>query len=208
MHDHPAHEAAWTPRRGRRQGGPPWGRAMSPEHHGAHFGGRRGRGRRWAEDAFFGRGPKAARGDVRAAILALLAEQPMHGYQIIRELGERTGGVWTPSPGSVYPTLQLLEEEGLVTGEVAEGKKVFTLTDAGRDAVAARPSGRPAPWDEVGADVDAALVDLHDAVGQVAGAVRQIAHAGTSHHIAAAKALLIDTRRALYRLLAEEDGER
>ena len=84
---------------------------------------------------FLGRGPRAGRGDVRAAILALLAEQPMHGYQIMRELGERSGGVWRPSPGSIYPTLQQLEDEELVRPETGDGgRRVFALTDAGREA--------------------------------------------------------------------------
>jgi len=156
------------------------------------------------EAGFFGRGQKAGRGDVRAAILTLLAEKPMHGYQIIRELGERSGGVWSPSPGSIYPTLQMLEEEGLIRGEESEGKKVFTLTEAGQAALATRAAGRRPPWDEVGADVDSALIDLRDTIGQVAVAVRQIAHTGTAAQVASAKTLLLETRRGLYRILAED----
>jgi len=183
---------------------------MSPDDHGGYgrpaFRGRRGRGRGFpgGEPGFFGRGQKAGRGDVRAAILTLLAEKPMHGYQIIRELSERSGGVWSPSPGSIYPTLQLLEEEGLIRGQESDGKKVFTLTEAGQATLATRAAGRQAPWEEVGADVDAALIELRDAIGQVAAAVRQIAHAGTAAQVAAAKKLLIDTRRGLYRILAED----
>src|SRR6266567_4286449 len=79
----------------------------------------------------FGRGPKVGRGDVRAAILVLLTEGPMHGYQVIHELTDRSGGMWRPSPGSVYPTLQLLEDEGLVRSEEVEGKRIFQLTEAG-----------------------------------------------------------------------------
>jgi len=203
-------------RRGRKRfghGAPPWAGTMNPHEegrgHGRPFGGyRRGRGRSFAEGeptgSFFGRGPRAGRGDIRAAILALLAETPMHGYQIIQELIERSGGVWKPSPGSVYPTLQHLEEQGLVTGEDHEGKRVFTLTDAGRAVVAERSAGRPAPWAEVGAEVDADLVDLRDIARQVAFAVRQVAHAGTTSQIDAAKNLLVETRRALYRILADE----
>src|SRR6476659_5530418 len=77
-------------------------------------------------------GPRARRGDVRAAVLALLAERPMHGYEMIKEVEERTQGAWTPSAGSIYPTLQMLEDEGLIRGEESEGKRRFTLTDAGR----------------------------------------------------------------------------
>jgi DNA-binding PadR family transcriptional regulator len=205
-----------------RHGTPPWVRAMSPDEHGPGGpGGRGGRGQgggppfgrrggrggfAFGEPGFFGRGQKAARGDVRAAILTLLAETPMHGYQIIGELSERSGGVWSPSPGSIYPTLQLLEEEGLIRGAESDGKKVFTLTEAGLATLATRAEGRRAPWDEVGADVDSALVELRDAIGQVAGAARQIARAGTGAQVAQAKKLLVDTRRSLYRILAEDDA--
>ena len=75
--------------------------------------------------------PRMGRGDVRAAVLALLAEQPMHGYQIIREIEERSGGSWKPSPGSVYPTLQLLADEGLISAEESNGRKIYSLTDGG-----------------------------------------------------------------------------
>ncbi len=95
----------------------------------------------------FGRGPKVGRGDVRAAVLALLVEEPMHGYQIITELTDRSGGVWRPSPGSVYPTLQVLEDQGLVTADRSEGRRVFRLTDEGR-AEAAAAEG-PAPWEDM-----------------------------------------------------------
>jgi DNA-binding PadR family transcriptional regulator len=153
--------------------------------------------------SFFGRGGRAGRGDVRSAILTLLGEKPMHGYQIIGELAERTGGVWKLSPGSVYPTLQHMEDEGLVRHEQNEGRNVFSLTDAGREALAAR-AGKPAPWDEVGATLDAGLFELKDIVGQVAVAVRQIAKVGTPAQLATAKALLAETRRGLYRILAED----
>lgn len=188
-------EAEMTPGEARRgRGGPP-----RRGHH--------GRGRRFVADptgSFFGRGPRAARGDIRAAILALLEEQPRHGYQIIQELDERTGGVWRPSPGSVYPTLQHLEDEGLVAGEDRDGKRVFTLTDQGREAVASRPDTEPKPWDQVGAAVDDALFDLRDIARQCAMAVRQVAHAGSAGQVEAAKKLLIETRRGLYRILAED----
>jgi len=96
------------------------------------------------------RGPRARRGDVRAAALALLAEQPMNGYQIIQEIGERSGGVWRPSPGSIYPALQQLEDEGLIRAEAGEGgRRAFQLTDEGRTYVAAHPDELTAPWDVV-----------------------------------------------------------
>jgi len=168
---------------------------------------KRGHGRGFGGDermgSFFGRGGRAGRGDVRSAILTLLGEAPMHGYQIIGELAERTGGVWKLSPGSVYPTLQHMEDEGLLQHEQSEGRNVFSLTDAGRAALAAR-AGKSAPWDEVGATLDAGLFELKDIVGQVAVAVRQIAKVGTPAQLATAKTLLAETRRALYRILAED----
>jgi DNA-binding PadR family transcriptional regulator len=154
--------------------------------------------------AFFGHGPRA-RGDVRAAVLALLAEAPMHGYQIITEITDRSQGVWSPSPGSVYPTLQALEEEGLVTSTTTAGKKVFSLTDAGRAANEAR-QGERAPWDEVSEGVDTGVLQLRDGIAQVAGALRQIARSGTSEQVAKARTVLTEARRSLYRILADEES--
>jgi DNA-binding PadR family transcriptional regulator len=154
----------------------------------------------------FGPGPrfgghKARRGDIRAAILALLAEEPMHGYQIIQELTERTEGVWRPSPGSVYPTLQQLEDEELIVPAASEtGKRVYQLTDAGREAAAATP----APWAEVAGEADDALVGLGDLAMQVMAAARQVAAAGSAAQLEAAQEILRDARKALYRLLAED----
>src|SRR6476469_6636915 len=93
-------------------------------------------------------GPRARRGDVRAAILALLADRPMHGYEMIQELEERTRGAWSPSAGSIYPTLQLLEDEGLIEGTESDGKRRFALTDSGREQAGKRRSDST-PWDEV-----------------------------------------------------------
>lgn len=152
---------------------------------------------------FFGRGPKVGRGDIRAAILVLLAEGPMHGYQVIQELAERSGGVWRPSPGSIYPTLQLLEDEGLIRGEEAEGKRVFHLTDAGREEVEKRGEKARAPWESFG---DAGpLIDLRDVGFGVAAAVMQVAQTGSERQIARAKDILNEARKSLYRLLAEDE---
>src|SRR3954469_12851401 len=90
-------------------------------------------------------GSRVGRGDVRAAVLSLLAEKPMHGYQIISEIAERSGGAWKPSAGSVYPTLQLLADEGLISAEESNGRKTYSLTEAGRVEVEAS-AGRDAPW--------------------------------------------------------------
>src|SRR6187551_2484675 len=135
----------------------------------------RRRGRPFGPGQAFGR--RAGRGDIRAAILALLVEEPMHGYQIIQELAERTGGVWRPSPGSVYPTLQQLQDEELVRETPSEsGKRVYELTETGREQAAAAT----APWNEVTGESADALITLHDVVHQVMAATRQVAHAGTA----------------------------
>ncbi len=153
---------------------------------------------------FFGPGRKASRGDIRAAILALLAEEPMHGYQIMRELGERSGGVWRPSPGSVYPTLQLLEDEGLVVPAETDGKRVFTLTDAGRAEAATH---QRTPWDVVKGEADESLLALRDLVFQVMAATRQVSIAGTEAQIQAAQEVLRSARKSLYGILAADDPE-
>jgi DNA-binding PadR family transcriptional regulator len=161
---------------------------------------RRRRHRHDGPGGAFGR--RAGRGDIRAAILALLAEQPMHGYQIIQELAERTGGVWRPSPGSVYPTLQQLEDEELVRETASDsGKRVYELTEAGRE----QASQAPTPWTAVAAEGDDGLVALRDLAHQVLAATRQVAHAGSAAQIEAAQAVLRDARKSLYRLLAEDD---
>ena len=118
---------------------------------------------------------RAGRGDIRAAILALLAEQPMHGYQIMRELRDRSGGAWRVSPGSVYPTLSQLEDEELIQAEQQGGKRVFSLTESGTTEAAAAPSE---PWAEVASDVPPAIVELRDLIYQVRAATRQVVHAG------------------------------
>src|SRR6185437_6073437 len=162
---------------------------------GPHRGRRRHRGGPHA----FGR--RAGRGDIRTAILVLLAEEPMHGYQIIQELTERTGGVWRPSPGSVYPTLQQLQDEEHVReAPSGSGKRVYELTESGREQAA----GATAPWSEVAGESADALVAVHELVHQVMAASRQVAHAGTAAQLEAAQSILRDARRALYRLLAED----
>src|SRR2546421_10009061 len=112
------------------------------------------------------------RGDVRSAILALLDDRPMHGYEMIQELDDRTGGRWRPSAGSIYPTLQLLEDEGLVRGEEAEGKRRFSLTDEGRKETEGR-TGAP-PWEEGTADAEPTKVQLLGSARQLASALRQV----------------------------------
>ena len=112
-------------------------------------------------------GGRARRGDVRAAVLALLAERPMHGYEMIKEIEERTDGAWTPSAGSIYPTLQMLEDEGLISGQEIEGKRRFTLTDTGRAEQESR-AGERTPWDAVRGGAAPEQVQLRESVRQAA----------------------------------------
>jgi DNA-binding PadR family transcriptional regulator len=150
-----------------------------------------------------GRGPRARRGDVRAAILALLAEEPRNGYQIMQELSERSGGAWRPSPGSIYPALQQLEDEGLVKVEEADGRKAYSLTDAGREEVAAR-SGEQAPWDAVSASAGDDVNELRELVWQLGAAVMQVAEAGDKAQLEAAKKVIGAARKAVYKILAAD----
>jgi DNA-binding PadR family transcriptional regulator len=185
MHGHGPHEE-WL---GHHGAFGPFGPPLPPGPPGPWRG--RGRGRR-------------GRGDVRAAILALLAERPMHGYEMIQELEARTGGVWRPSPGSVYPTLQLLEDENLIAGEESEGRRRFALTDAGR--AEAQRQDQQAPWEQVTAGVNPAAWSLRDAIGQMAQAAWSVGSVGTEGQQARALEILHDSRRRLYAILAEADG--
>ncbi len=146
-------------------------------------------------------GMRARRGDIRAAILRLLSEQPMHGYQIIQELSARSGGAWSPSAGSVYPTLQMLADEGLIASEESAGKKVFSLTEAGI-ATVAETADQPAPWDDA-AQSGAGTVDYRESVAKVMHPVFQIGKNGSATQIAEALEVLEETRKKLYTILAE-----
>jgi DNA-binding PadR family transcriptional regulator len=155
------------------------------------------------------RGPKVRRGDVRAAILDVLTSEPMNGYQIIQQIAERSGGAWKPSPGSVYPTVQQLEDEGLVEGTEGNGKRVLQLTDEGRAYVEAHPDEIAATWRPFDQpDEDEGPGDLKPVVGQMMGAVWQLIVSGTKQQQAEAAEILADTRRKLYGILAEGDEER
>jgi DNA-binding PadR family transcriptional regulator len=125
----------------------------------------------------------------------------MHGYEIIQQLAERTNGVWKVSPGSVYPTLQLLEDEGHVVAEHDAGKRRFSLTDSGR-ALAAEQATHRSPWEEVVEGIDPGAIRLRESLGQLAGAMFQLMRAGTAEQQAEAVTLLDETRRRLYALLA------
>jgi DNA-binding PadR family transcriptional regulator len=150
-------------------------------------------------------------GDVRAAVLGLLAEQPMHGYQIIQEIAERSGGVWQPSPGSIYPVLQQLEDEGLVLIEQTEGRKVANLTEAGRAYVEENRAEFGEVWKALSNhNVDESTQEMRNlsvTLKEVGTAAKQVAKVGTGSQVAEARKVLADTRRRLYLILAEDDAD-
>ena len=153
---------------------------------------------------------RARRGDVRAAILDVLKEEPLNGYQVISAISERTGGAWKPSPGSVYPTISQLEDEGLVEADDERGRRTLRLSDAGREYVAANADELAGVWEPFaepersgGADYAA----LKPEIGQVMNAVWQIITTGTEQQKRDAIDVLVETRRKLYGLLAEGDTE-
>ncbi|TML78506.1 MAG: helix-turn-helix transcriptional regulator [Actinobacteria bacterium] len=147
----------------------------------------------------WGGGPRARRGDVRTGVLQVLSEEPMHGYDVIRALEERSGGRWRPSPGSVYPTLQMLEDAGLVKSEGKDGRRVFEITDAGREELASRQDGRE-PWEDGGEDP---FHELKGSAFQLGAAAMQVARTGSSDQIARAKEILDEARKKIYGILAE-----
>ncbi len=192
--------------RARRMGGPGgpgrpvrwggWGPGWGPPGFGPWFGEMRAP-----------RGPRARRGDVRAAALALLAEGPRNGYQIIQEIGERSDGLWRPSPGSVYPALQQLEDEGLIRAETPEGgRRQYALTDEGAEYVRTHPDEVQAPWDVVTRGVGRDAIELRGLIAQVAMAAVQVVRVGTDAQAEQAQQILTDARRSLYRVLAADDG--
>jgi DNA-binding PadR family transcriptional regulator len=154
----------------------------------------------------FGRrgGRRTNRGDVRTAVLAVVADNPRHGYEIIQEITERSGGQWKPSPGSVYPTLSQLEDEGLVRVEQSEGRRVVHLTEEGTRYVSEHRSEIDAVWSAFDEDPDDdPAAKLWQELGQVHGAAQQVMAAGTPEQIATATESLAEARKAIYRLLAE-----
>jgi DNA-binding PadR family transcriptional regulator len=154
------------------------------------------------------RGRRAKRGDVRAAALALLSEGAMNGYQIIQDIGERSDGVWRPSPGSVYPALQQLEDEGLIRAAADEsGRRSYQLTDEGRSYVEAHPDEVSAPWEAVAGSVGDSAIEMRNLLRQVGMAGFQVLSAGTPGQVRQAGQILADTRKALYRVLAADDED-
>lgn len=146
-------------------------------------------------------GTRAGKGEVRAAVLALLAERPMHGYQIIREIEERSGGSWKPSAGSVYPTLQLLADEGVISAEESNGRKIYSLTEAGREEVAGAPGA--APWGAAGPTAGAGTGSLPKAGIELAQAAAQVGRTGSPDQVQQAVTVLEEARRRIYAILAQ-----
>ncbi len=151
---------------------------------------------RW-EDA-----PRTPRGDIKYILLALLAEQPRHGYELMKELENRNKGFYRPSPGSVYPTLQLLEDGGYLTSEQIEGKRVYTITDSGKKLLAERDNsvGR---MDR--GELPQELLGLKDAISELSGAVRLVARGGNLERIGRVRESLNRVKREIYNILAEEE---
>jgi DNA-binding PadR family transcriptional regulator len=175
---------------------PGFGPGFGPPFGGPGFGGFAGGPR--------GRRGRRSRGDIRLAVLALLAEQPRHGYEIIQEVTQRTGGAWRPSPGSVYPTLQQLEDEGLVRTSESEGRRTVALTDEGTRYVEEHRAELDKVWNVAGDEVSESVAKLRTQYGQLHAAVAQIMSAGTDQQRDTASAALAEARKTIYRLLAED----
>ena len=166
------------------------------------------------------RGPKVRRGDVRTAIIDVLhrartAEEPINGYQVIQEISELSNGEWRPSPGSVYPTIQQLQDEGLVESDDERGRRTIRLTDAGVEWAEANAGELASVWapfartEPVPSDQPSGQADIKSEIGQVVSAVWQLATQGSEQQKKAALDVLVDTRRRLYGILADgRDGER
>ncbi|WP_344244069.1 PadR family transcriptional regulator [Microlunatus panaciterrae] len=150
------------------------------------------------------RGRQARRGHARAAILALLGEQRMNGYQIIQEIAKRSGGAWQPGPGAIYPTLQQLEDEGLVRAEEDAGRRDYVLTDEGRAYLEGHPEEVAAPWMAMSAADDGEHA-LRPLIGQVASAMWQILASGSPEQQAQTREALVQLRRRLYAILSDDD---
>jgi DNA-binding PadR family transcriptional regulator len=195
-HHHPGHHGGHRHRHGPRGGGGfgggPFG-GFGPGFGAGGLGSPRGRGR------------KARRGDIRTAALLLLNEEPRNGYQIMQEVQERSDGVWRPSPGSTYPALQQMEDEGLIRARELDGRKLFELTDAGREYVKERGEDKPAPWEQMSGDVSEEAHELGRLIREVASAFTQVVKTGSEAQMGEARKVLTRTRKDLYRILADGD---
>ena len=162
-----------------------------PRGFGGHGKGRGGRG-----------GRRARRGDIRLAILLLLDEEPRNGYGLMQEVEERSGGVWRPSPGSVYPAMSQLEDEGLVEATQHEGRKAFQLTDEGKSHVEKNRKQMGTPWKTVGEGASSEIGELREAAQALAMAAMQVAQTGNAEQLKSARTVIDEARRSLYRILA------
>ena len=169
----------------RRGGFPGWGTWEMPAGRPQHRGGRRAR-----------------RGDIRFAILLLLDEEPRNGYGLMQEIEERSGGIWRPSPGSVYPALSQLEDEGLVRVVEADGRKAFELTPEGKKHVEANRERVGTPWHVAGEGATDELQDLRRALYALASAALQLAQTGSKEQLEEGRAIIEEARRSLYKVLA------
>lgn len=155
----------------------------------------------------WGRGTRGPARPVRPAVLALLTEEPMHGYQIMQEIRRRTNEEWRPSPGSIYPILQQLEDEGLVRSDASGGRRVVQLTEAGREHVAGREEEFAGLWESRVADDDPSVDRVHalyKQLGDLSGAAGQVAYTGTDAQFAEVRKVLNEARRRIYGVLAED----
>ncbi|WP_033262233.1 PadR family transcriptional regulator [Amycolatopsis vancoresmycina] len=218
-HGHPEHAVPghedWHGGPELARGGPPGGFPPPPPHPPQPPGFPGGPGAFGGPGGWFGgpgafqrvrefRGGRPAARPVRPAVLALLAEEPMHGYQLMQEIRRRTHDRWRPSPGSVYPILQQLEDEGLVHTAETAGRRVAALTDAGREHVAGREAEFAALWEEPEEDPGAdRFAALWHALGELSGAAAQVGYSGTEAQVAAVKKILADARRRVYAVLAD-----
>jgi DNA-binding PadR family transcriptional regulator len=190
-------------------------RAMAGRHRGRHGGSQFGPGGfgHGFGPAFggpggpFGRRQRMRRGDVRAALLVLLDEEPRNGYGLMQEIEQRSDGAWRPSPGAVYPALSQLEDEGLVKSTESANRKVFEITEAGRRYVAEHREELGEPWARFAEETGSPRHELKSLMMQLGAAALQVGAAGSDEQVQRARAILIDARKALYRLLADDEGE-
>ncbi|WP_456844950.1 PadR family transcriptional regulator [Cellulomonas sp. P5_C6] len=198
------YEEGFDPRRGGPRGAFPHEHHEHGGHRGFGPGGPRGFGGPGFGGGPGGRGPgrRAGRGDIRAAILLLLAEEPMHGYQLIQQIGERSGGTWRPSPGAIYPALNLLEDEGLIAITSESGRKMATLTEAGGTYVAQNAEQLGTPWEDAASRPASPGRALRGALEALGAAAHQVARSGTDQQATQALEVLDRARRDLYLILA------
>ncbi|HWD54236.1 MAG TPA: PadR family transcriptional regulator [Acidimicrobiales bacterium] len=173
-------------------------REQDHEHFFAHA--MRGPGMRWGGGrGGWGGGRRMRRGAIRTAILLALRQEPAHGYEVMRRLEEMSGGLWRPSPGSVYPHLQMLEDEGLVQSSDVDGSRTYALTDAGR----AEAEKNEQPW-QAADEAEDKIRTMREAIGQLASAAKQLAGAGEPAQIERGVSIIQKARKDLYQILAED----